>query len=165
MEELDYGLLAIFVGLTIVNVILNTARTIITVKGEMFMSALISALAFGIYTLVVIYTVCELPMWLKVMIVALTNFVGVYIVKYAEMWFRKDRVWVVDVVLSGRDIMAAKSYLNAHNIRFTELKISDLTSSQFHIYSNTQEESRAIKELLSLFNAKYVVMESKTQTL
>ena len=43
MMEMDIGLLALFVVLTIVNVILNTARTIVTVKGGLFWSSFISA--------------------------------------------------------------------------------------------------------------------------
>ena len=54
MNELDMGLLMLFIVLTVVNVILNTARTIITVKGGMFWSSFISAIAFGFYVVVIV---------------------------------------------------------------------------------------------------------------
>ena len=52
MMEMDIGLLALFVVLTVVNVILNTARTIVTVKGGLFWSSFISAIAFSFYVVV-----------------------------------------------------------------------------------------------------------------
>ena len=51
-------LLLIFVGLSIVNVILNTLKTTITVKGGKFAAAMINAITFFVYTYVIIYTNC-----------------------------------------------------------------------------------------------------------
>ena len=162
MMEVDMSLLALFVVLTIINVILNTARTIITVKGGMFWSSFIAALAFGFYTIVIIYTVCDLPMWLKATVTALANFVGTYFVKYVEMKVRKDRRWMVDVVIFEKNLAFAKDYLNEHEIKFSEMPIANSGSHVFHIYSNTKEESSNIRALLKTFNAKYVVVESKS---
>lgn len=162
MMEVDMSLLTLFVVLTIINVILNTARTIITVKGGLFWSSFIAALAFGFYTIVIIYTVCDLPMWLKATVTALANFVGTYFVKYVEMKVRKDRLWMVDVVIYEKNLAFAKDYLNEHEIKFSEMPIANSGSHVFHIYSNTKEESSNIRELLKTFNAKYVVVESKS---
>jgi hypothetical protein len=78
------------------------------------------------------------------------------------MKMRKERLWMVDVVLTGPQIYAAKSYLDPWKIQYTEIPISNSDSSQFHIYSKTQDESRNIRDLLKTFNAKYVVVESKS---
>lgn len=152
----------VFIVLTVVNVVLNTARTIITVKGGMFWSSLMAALAFGFYTIVIIYTVCELPMWLKATVTALANFAGTYFVKYIEMKVRKDRLWLVDVVIFKKNLEYATEFLNKNGIWFSQTPISNSESHMFHIYSNTQDESRLIKKLLAKFNAKYVVVESKS---
>ena len=162
MANVDIGLLAIFTILTIVNVILNTVRTIVTVRGGMFWSSFIAALAFGFYTIVIIFTVCNLPMWMKATVTALANFVGTYFVKWLEMKFRKDRLWMVDVVIYEKNLKYATEFLNARGIQFSEMPISNSSSHVFHIYSNTQDESREIKSLLKSFNAKYVVVESKS---
>lgn len=162
MEELNMGLLTVFIVLTVVNVVLNTARTIITVKGGMFWSSFMAALAFGFYTIVIIYTVCELPMWLKATVTALANFAGTYFVKYIEMKVRKDRLWLVDVVIFKKNLEYATEFLNKNGIWFSKTPISNSESHMFHIYSNTQDESRLIKKLLAKFNAKYVVVESKS---
>ena len=159
---IDVELLVLFIVFTIINVILNTARTIITVKGGMFWSSVISALAFGFYTIVIIYTVCELPMWMKATVTALANFFGTYFVKYIELKVRKDRLWMVDVVIYEKNLKYATDYLNEHEIKFSEMPIANSGSHVFHIYSNSKEESSNIRDLLKTFNAKYVVVESKS---
>ena len=159
---IDVELLVLFIVFTIINVILNTARTIITVKGGMFWSSVISALAFGFYTIVIIYSVCELPMWMKATVTALANFFGTYFVKYIELKVRKDRLWMVDVVIYEKNLKYATDYLNEHEIKFSEMPISNSGSHVFHIYSNSKEESSNIRDLLKTFNAKYVVVESKS---
>ena len=162
MEGMDMALLTLFVVLTIINVILNTARTIITVKGGMFWSSFISAIAFGFYVLVIVYTVSDLPLWIKATVTAVANFVGTYFVKYIEQKVRKDRLWLVDVVIYEKNLKYATDYLNEHEIKFSEMPIANSGSHVFHIYSNTQDESRNIRDLLKTFNAKYVVVESKS---
>ena len=161
-SEIDVGLLVGFVVLTIVNVVLQTARTIVTVKGGLFWSSLISSIAFGFYTIMIVWTICDLPMWLKATVTAFANFVGTYFVKYIEMKVRKDRLWMVDVVIYEKNLKYATDYLNEHEIKFSEMPISNSGSHVFHIYSNTKEESSNIRELLKTFNAKYVVVESKS---
>lgn len=162
MGNVDVGLLILFVVLTIVNVILNTARTIITVKGGLFWSSFIAAVAFGFYVVVIVYTVCDLPLWMKAVVTAAANFVGTYFVKYLELKFRKDRLWLVDVVIFKKNLNYATEFLNTRGIQFSEMPIANSESHVFHIYSNTQDESREIKSLLKTFNAKYVVVESKS---
>ena len=162
MANVDIGLLAIFTILTIVNVILNTVRTIVTVRGGMFWSSFIAAMAFGFYTVVIVWTICDLPIWMKATVTALANFVGTYFVKYVEMKVRKDRLWMVDVVIYEKNLKYATDYLNEHEIKFSEMPIANSGSHVFHIYSNSKEESSNIRDLLKTFNAKYVVVESKS---
>ena len=81
---MDTKLLLIFIILNITNVIIQTVKSLVTVKCGKTAAALINAVAYGLYTVVVIYTVCELPLYLKALIVAICNLVGVYVVKLIE---------------------------------------------------------------------------------
>ena len=162
MDTVDVGLLAGFVTLTIVNVVLQTARVIITVKGGVFLSSLISAIAFGFYVIIIVWTVCDLPLWMKVVVTAMANFIGTYLVKWLELKVRKQRLWLVDVVIFKKNIKYATDFLNQNGIWFSQTPITNSESTMFHIYSNTQDESRLIRKLLAKFHAKYVVVESKS---
>ena len=55
-------LLIIFIVLNIVNVIIQTVKSLATVKCGKTVAAIVNAVAYGLYTVVVVYTVCDLPL-------------------------------------------------------------------------------------------------------
>ena len=77
-------LLLIFIGLNIFNVIVQTVKSLATVKCGKIIASLTNAVAYGLYTIVTIYMLCELPIWWKAGIVALCNLIGVFVVKWIE---------------------------------------------------------------------------------
>ena len=81
---MDTKLLLVFIGLNIANVIIQTVKSIATVKCGKGVAAIVNAVAYGLYTVVTVYLMCELSLGLKALIVALCNLVGVYVVKWAE---------------------------------------------------------------------------------
>ena len=87
---MDTKLLIIFITLNVVNVIIQTVKSIATIKCGKVMAALVNAIAYGLYTVVVVYTVCDLPLWLKVVVVGVANLIGVYVVKWGEEKSRKE---------------------------------------------------------------------------
>ena len=77
-------LLIIFIVLNICNVILQTVKSICTVKCGKTVAAIVNAVAFGLYTVVIVFTNTDLPLMQKVLVVALSNLIGVYVVKWVE---------------------------------------------------------------------------------
>lgn len=155
-------LLILFVVLNIVNVIIQTVKSIATIKCGKGMAALINALAYGFYTVVTIYTLCELPLLLKAGVVALCNLVGVYVVKYFEEKARKDKLWKVEMTVpKGLDSGWLTLNLKSADIPFNYIEnVGKYTL--FNVYCATQEESKAVKEFAKMCNAKYFVTETKT---
>jgi len=151
------NLLLIFIGLSIVNVVLNTLKTTITVKGGKFAAATINAITFFVYTYVIIYTNCELSMHLKAIITGAINFVGVYIVKWVEEKARKDKLWQIQATFTHNEkiIEELKDFDIPHNY----IDIDKYYIVNF--YSATQSESLAIKEFITKFNGKYFASETK----
>ena len=78
------NLLIVFIVLNILNVIIQTVKSIATVKCGKTTAAIVNAIAYGLYTIVTVYMMCELDLWLKAAIVAACNLVGVYVVKLLE---------------------------------------------------------------------------------
>lgn len=150
------NLLIIFIVLSIVNVVLNTIKSIVTVKGGIWIPALINGLTFFAYTYVLIYTQCDLNMHLKAVITGLVNVLGVAIVKYFEMKMTKDKVWRITVSLKSKKILdECKANLEKYNIGFTPIE----KTNSIDIYSYNQKESTVIKNILSNYNHKYFVQE------
>ena len=85
-----------FVILNIVNVIIQTVKSLATVKCGKTVASIVNAIAYGLYTVVVVYTVCDLPLWLKVVVVGVANLIGVYVVKFIEEKSRKDKLWKIE---------------------------------------------------------------------
>lgn len=154
------NLLIIFIILNILNVIIQTVKSICTVKCGKSVAALVNAVAYGLYTIVTVYMMCELDLWLKAGIVAVCNLIGVYIVKYFEEKTRKDKLWKVEVTLKPQYAEKVGAMLEELEIPYNWVDIEKWYL--FNIYCATQKESAMVKNIVDKFNAKYFVSESKT---
>lgn len=155
-------LIILFVVLNIVNVIIQTVKSIATVKCGKEVAAVINAVAYGLYTIVTIYMMCELPLFLKAGVVAICNLIGVYVVKLFEEKARKDKLWKVEMTVpKGMDSGWLTLNLKSANIPFNYIEnVGKYTL--FNVYCATQEESKAVKEFATMCHAKYFVTETKT---
>ena len=150
-----------FIVFNILNVIIQTIKSIATVKCGKVVAAIVNAVAYGLYTYIVILTMCELSTITKAVIVAVCNLIGVYVVKLFEEKARKDRLWKVEAtVLRGYTNELHKTLIRL-NIPHNYLEnVGKYTL--FNIFCETQKQSRLAKEVLDLYKAKYFVTESKT---
>ena len=155
-------LLLVFIGLNIANVIIQTVKSIATVKCGKGVAALVNAVAYGLYTVVTVYMMCSLPLGWKAAIVALCNLIGVYVVKWAEEKARKDKLWKVEATIPHIDGLPTmlKRWSAHNNIAYNYIDIGKYYVVNF--YCPTQKESQAVKNLLANIGGKYFVSESKT---
>ena len=154
-------LLLIFIVLNIVNVIIQTVKSIATVKCGKGVAAIVNALAYGLYTVVTVYMMCELSLGLKAFIVGACNLVGVYVVKLIEEKARKDKLWKVEATVYADYTESLHKDLEKAEIPHNYIENVGKWSV-FNVYCATQKESARAKEILNLNKAKYFVSESKT---
>ena len=158
---MDMKLLWLFIILNIVNVVLQTVKSIATIRCGKTVASLINAIAYGLYTVVVVYTVCDLDLWVKVAVVALANFIGVYVVKLIEEKARKDKLWKVEATVYHYLTEHYHTLLVEQGIAHNYIEgIGQYTI--FNIYCPTQHESLLVREMLEESESKYFVSESKT---
>ena len=158
---MDMKLFWIFVILNIVNVIIQTIKSLATVKCGKTLAAIANAVAYGLYTAVLVYMVCDLPLWLKMIVVGGCNLVGVYIVKFIEEKLQKERLWEVRATVDSTHTKQLHEELEYFGIPHNYiLGVGKYTI--FNIYCATKKQSKLLKEDLKKFNAKYFVSESKT---
>lgn len=149
----------LFALCTAVNVILSTIKSILTVKGGKFSASFINAITYGFYSYVIVLTSADgMPIWLKMAITAVCNFVGVYLVKWIEEKARKDKLWKVELT-------APTKYTNTidfdlHDVPHSYIELSD-KHTLFNFYCATQKESAKVKAIANQYEAKYFVAESK----
>jgi hypothetical protein len=158
---MEMKLLVLFIVMNIINVVIQTIKSIATIKCGKTAAAIINALAYGLYTYIIVLTNCDLPMLAKCLIVASANFVGVWFVKYFEEKARKDKLWKVEATVQ----MHEAPFLHAKlKNEFIEHNFIDNIGSWtvFNIYCYSQKESKSVKQLLDYHQAKYFVSENKT---
>lgn len=154
------NLLLTFIILNICNVILQTVKSLCTVNCGKLMASLVNAVAYGVYTVVIIYTVCDLPLLTKSVVVAVCNLIGVYIVKLIEEKTRKTKLWKIELTIKPQYKDKMESLLKELDIPYNWV---DLTKYYvFNIYSSTQKQSAVVKTIANECKAKYFVTESKT---
>ena len=156
---MDIQLLIIFIVLNILNVIIQTVKSIATVKCGKAVASLINAIAYGLYTVVTVYMMCELSLGLKAAIVALCNLIGVYVVKWAEEKARKDKLWKVEATIPAKYQSAVHFDLKDIPHNYIE-GVGNYTL--FNFYCATQAESAKVRDIINQYEAKYFVSESKT---
>ena len=154
-------LLSLFIVMNVLNVIIQTIKSIATIKCGKTAAAAINALAYGLYTYIIVLTNCDLPLLAKCLIVASANFVGVWVVKFFEEKARKDKLWKVEATVLRGHTERLHSTLDRLDIPHNYLEnVGKYTL--FNIFCETQKESALAKEVLEKYNAKYFVSESKT---
>lgn len=158
---MDMSLFWLFVFLNIVNVIIQTIKSLATIKCGKTVAAIANAIAFGFYTVVIVYMICDLPLWLKVLVVGLCNLVGVFIVKWGEEIARKEKLWKVEMTVANNRTKKLHEDLDSFNIPHNYIpNVGKWTI--FNVYCATQKESVFVHEVANRNNARYFVSESKT---
>ena len=153
------NLLIMFIVLSIVNVILQTVKSICTVKCGKGVAALVNAIAFGLYTVVIVYTNADFPLWDKVLITSLVNLVGVYIVKLIEEKMRKDKLWLVKITIPNEKSEKVFQELEKNNISYSKISLDKY--NVFDCYCNTQVETQIVTNICKVNNGKMFASENK----
>lgn len=155
-------MLIIFIVLTILNVVIQTIKSIATIKCGKWVAALVNAVAYGLYTYVIFFTSCEgIDLHAKALITAFANLVGVYVVKHFEEKARKDKLWKVEATVWQNHTASLHKDLDIANIPHNYIdNVGKYTL--FNVYCETQAQSAKAKAILDMYSAKYFVSESKT---
>ena len=154
------NLFGLFIVCNIVNVIIQTVKTLATVKCGKFAAALVNALAYGFYTYIIVLTNCDLPLMVKCFVVGACNLIGVYIVKHFEEKARKDKLWKIEATIDkcGNWEIVPKA-IKEKGIPCNYIDIGKYII--INCFCETQSDSKQAKEILDNCQAKYFVTETK----
>lgn len=149
--------ITLFFVLNLINVVLGTMRSILTVKSTPFVSMVINTVSYTFYSGIV-KLVSGQDMAVVLITTALTNIIGVYIARFILDKCRKDKLWRITATIPN----------SIDSGMITEkLKTKDIKSVVYvgegvkliDIYSKTQGESIVVKEILEPLKVKYSVVE------
>lgn len=148
-------LLAFFIA-TLVNVILSTLKSVITIKGGRILASVMSAIAYGFNT-VVIKMVSDVDLWIAVVTSVICNLLGVYIGLFITDKMRKDQLWKITVTVPTEMMHDFKSDLNEQDIAFVAYETSWDKYKVVDIFSKAKPESKKIREIIRKYNVKYTI--------
>lgn len=157
------SLLVLFIVLSIVNVIGGTLHTLITVNGSTLAASITNAIYYGFYTIVIVYTSCELNLWVKVIVVAVCNFIGVFIVKTLEKKFAPSRLWKIEMTVRLPQSLAdnVKGSIERMGIPCNYSFIGNWVA--YNCYCSTKEQTKEIKQICKNLDGK--ISAYKTEAL
>ena len=166
---MNFELIILFFILSVINVFLQTAKTLIMIKTDnKHIIGLVQAIVYGFYTVILVYTNCELSLLWKILICALANFIGSELTYIAVnpilKKIQKDKLWKIEATISNQGIEPE------YDDCIIELKNSDIPFNYIDIkkyiiincFCSTQKESQIVKKILKKYDAKFSAYESKT---
>lgn len=148
-----------YVVFNILNVVIQTVKSIVTIKCNKWVAAVVNAVAYGLYTYIIVLTNADIDLWFKIIVVALANLVGVFIVKWIEEKKRKEMLWKVEFTVKSEVLQDVKTLLTLAKVPHSYIEIGKNTI--FNAYCATGRESESVKEIIKKYNAKYFVSETK----
>ena len=145
--NIDFILL--FCGISLFNVIMQTVKSLCTVRCSTFVAACVNALTYAVYVYVIVYTNADgLTLWGKALITAGANFIGVYIANFFfNKFFTKEVAWVVSVSVLRPDVFLRK--LNTNHLVYHDYGYnSDQTYKLIDVYCPNKEASKKLLAIL-----------------
>lgn len=153
------NMILLFTALTVVNVILQTIKSLCTVRCPSIVSASVNAIAYGLYTFVIFFTTADgMPLWMKAAITAVANFFGVYVANYLfDKIFTKVIRWKVEVSVPYKKSVDFQFSLNEHKFEYYVCGSSSDWKA-YAIFCADKQQSEKLKSLLPP-EAKYNIVE------
>lgn len=151
--------IVLFFILNLINVILGTMRSILTVKSTPFVAMLINTISYTFYAGIVKLTTNQ-SMTVVLISTALTNIIGVSLARFILDKFKKDKLWRISATIkeNSKDYLSIINQLESFNI---EYNITPAAKEKIiiDIFSETQGQSALIKEIFQKTKVKYHVIE------
>lgn len=153
------GMIIFFIVLTAFNVVIQTVKSLCTVRCSTFVSACVNAIAFGLYTFVIYFTTAGgMSLWLKAAITAVVNFFGIYIANFVfDKLFAKTVRWKIEVSIPNELNRQFEGYLNDRKFEWCFCGWGNGWTN-YAVFCPDKKASAALREILPA-EAKYNIVE------
>jgi uncharacterized protein YebE (UPF0316 family) len=150
----------LFVLATVINVTLSTIRSICTIKGGKWISAVTNALCYGFYPLIVMLTAKDtVTIVANMLITAIANFVCVWLIKYVEEKAKKDKMWKVEMAIPKGEETLVANMLDRKNIPHNYVEVGKWV--MFNCYCDKQSDTALCVSVARNLKGKISAYESQ----
>lgn len=152
-------MILLFSALTIANTIIQTVKSLCTVRCSNLVSACVNAVAYGLYTFVIFFTTADgMNLWAKAGITAIANFFGVYIANFLfNKIFAKTTRWKVEVSIPERATINFEYHLKRVGLEAYVCGYSENWRA-YAVFCEDKKDSTNLKAILP-DGAKYNIVE------
>lgn len=147
----------IFFLCSLINVMLSTLKTILTVKASKGVATLINAITYGFYAIVV-KQLASLDLITTVSVTIITNIIGVYVSMWLLEKVKKDCLWKISITTKDKTLLnKIENFGIEYTINPVEYKKN--TYYSIEVFSESQKDSAIIRNILNEYNVKYNITE------
>lgn len=151
--------LGIFVAIQMLNVIISTVKSILTVNGSKMTAAVVNSVSYT-FANVVTKLLTQQPFEVIIVTTIVTNMIGVYAAKWLMEKTRKERLWTVMATLRSSNKDDVEELLKMRGIQYTLIPAEN--DRWFaNIFSHSKAESALIREILQKWDIKHTIVENR----
>ena len=151
-----------FFAAQLINVILSTIKSVITIKGTKQVAAIFSAINYGVNTFV-IKSITDVDIWIAIIVSVVCNLIGVYVGLWITEKMRKEQLWKITVTVPTENFEDFKNELKENNIDFISYETSWDKYKVVDIFSRHKAKSKVIKTIFNNYDVKYTISANTQQ--
>lgn len=147
----------IFFICSLINVMLSTLKTILTVKASKGVATIINAITYGFYAIVV-KQLANLDLVTTVTVTILTNIIGVYVSMWLLEKTKKDCLWKISITTKDNTLVEKLEKFSISYI-MNPVQYKKQTYYNVDVFSENQKDSAIIENILKEYKVKYNITE------
>jgi hypothetical protein len=147
----------IFFICSLINVMLSTLKTILTVKASKGVATIINAITYGFYAIVV-KQLASLDLITTVTVTIITNIIGVYVSMWLLEKTKKDCLWKISVTTKDSTLVEKLEKFSISYV-MNPVQYKKQTYYNIDVFSENQKDSSIIENILKEYKVKYNITE------
>ena len=147
----------IFFICSLINVMLSTLKTILTVKASKGVATIINAITYGFYAIVV-KQLASLDLITTVTVTIVTNIIGVYVSMWLLEKTKKDCLWKISVTTKDSTLVEKLEKFSISYV-MNPVQYKKQTYYNIDVFSENQKDSSIIENILKEYKVKYNITE------
>ncbi len=156
-ENMDKLLfIGLFILCQLINVILSTIKSVVTIKGTKIVASVFSAINYGFNTFI-IKAITNVELYIAVIVTVLSNLVGVYVGLWITEKLRREQLWKITVTVPTENLSEFKKELKDNDIDFIAYETSWKDFKVVDVFSKHKSTSKVIKNIFKHYNVKYTI--------
>lgn len=147
----------VFFICSLINVMLSTLKTILTVKASKGVATIINAITYGFYAIVV-KQLASLDLITTVTVTIVTNIIGVYVSMWLLERTKKDCLWKISVTTKDNTLVEKLEKFSISYV-MNPIQYKKQTYYNIDVFSENQKDSSIIENILKEYKVKYNITE------